>query len=157
MPERRVGIVVVGGTVKIVDAEIPDDADDPIRILADDTWRLQEGGHPEAYEVIHRRCADYLKENNVARAVIKASELSGSTKLAHLESAELRGVIIAAAASATEVTLMKKSVISKTYGERKVDEYLKDDSFWDEQTEGIPLRKTSREAAMVLIASRNSK
>lgn len=156
MPERRVGVVVTGEEVKVVDAEIPDDPDQPITIVSDDSWRLQKGPHPEAYNVIHRRCANYLKENNVARVVIKASELSGSTKLAHLESAELRGVIIAAAASVTDVMLIKKSVISKTYGGRKVDEYVKDDAFWDEKTSG-DLRKMSREAAMVLIASRKAK
>lgn len=156
MSERRVGLVVTGGTVKVVDAEIPDDADEPIVIVADDTWQLQKGPHPEAYSVIAKRCANYLKENNIARAVVKASELSGSTKLAHLESAELRGVIVAAAASVTEVTLIKKSVITKTYGARKFDEYLKDHAFWDEHTTGGDLRKTSREAAMVLIALRKS-
>lgn len=157
MSERRVGIVVTGGTVKVVDAEVPDDADEPITIIADDTWQLQDGPHPEAYNVIARRCANYLKENKIARAVVKASELSGSTKLAHLESAELRGVIIAAATSATEVTLIKKSIITKTYGAKKFDEYLKDKAFWDEHTTGGDLRKTSREAAMVLIASRKTK
>jgi hypothetical protein len=98
-----------------------------------------------------------LREHKIKRAVIKASELARPAKLAHFESAELRGVIIAAAASVTNVTLIKKSVISKTYGARKVDEYLKDDAFWDAQTCGGHVRKTSREAAMVLIASRKAK
>lgn len=157
MSERRVGLVISGGTVKVVDAEVPDDADDPINIIGDDTWQLQKGPHPEAYNVIARRCANHLKENKIAQAVVKASELSGSTKLAHLESAELWGVIIAAAASVTEVTLIKKSVITKTYGGKKFDEYLKDDAFWDEHTTGCDLRKSSRDAAMVLIAARKAK
>jgi hypothetical protein len=97
-----------------------------------------------------------LKEHDVKHVVIKASELARPAKLAHFESAELRGVIIAAAAaSGVPVTLIKKSVISRTYGHRKVDEYLQDDEFWNEQTTGGPIRKASREAAMVLIASRN--
>lgn len=157
MAERRVGIVVTGGTVKVIDANIPDDDDDPIEIIADDKWDLQQGSHPEAYDVIYRRCANYLREHKIKRAVIKASEIARPAKLAHFESAELRGVIIAAAASVTAVTLIKKSVITKTYGARKFDEYLKDDEFWDEQTTGKPIRKTSREAAMVLIASRKTK
>ena len=157
MSERRVGVVVTGGTVRVIDANIPDNVEEPIEILADDKWDLQQGPHPEAYDVMFRRCSSYLKEQKVKRAVIKASELARPAKLAHLESAELRGVIIAAAASTTAVTLIKKSVITRTYGERKVDEYLKDDDFWDEQTTGQPIRKASREAAMILVASRKIK
>ena len=37
-----------------------------------------------------------------------------------------------------------------------LDEYLKDDDFWNQQTEGGVLRKTSREAAMLIIAQRNA-
>lgn len=40
------------------------------------------------------------------------------------------------------------------YGERKVDEYLKDNSFWDDQITGAKLKIASREAAMLIIASR---
>jgi hypothetical protein len=48
MSERRVGLVVTGGTVKVIDADIPDDDNDPITINADDRWELQEGAHPDA-------------------------------------------------------------------------------------------------------------
>ena len=156
MAGRYVGLVVTGKEVRVVDAEIPDDPNQPIGILSDDSWHLQEGRRSEAYDAIYRRCANYLKENKIERVVIKASELSGSTKLAHLESAELRGVIIAAAASVTDIELVKKSVISKTYGGRKVDEYVKDNAFWGEKTAG-DLRKASREAAMILVATRSPK
>jgi hypothetical protein len=47
-------------------------------------------------------------------------------------------------------------VISRTYGERKVDEYIRDAAFWNEHTAGGKLRKTSREAAMLVIAARNT-
>ncbi|MEA3002323.1 MAG: hypothetical protein QOH81_1111 [Sphingomonadales bacterium] len=156
MAVRCVGFVVVGDTVTVVDAEVPDKADDPITIIADDTWRLQKGDRPEAYDVMYRRCSNYLKENDVANVVVKASALSmGSTKLGHLTSAELRGVIIAASASSASVRSISKALISRTYGDRKVDEYLQDDDFWDEKTTGGALRKNSREAAMIVIASRN--
>jgi hypothetical protein len=72
-----------------------------------------------------------------------------------LISAEVRGVIIAAAASVCEVKVVSKAVISRTYGERKVDEYLDDDAFWNEHTQGGKLRKMSREAAMLVVAARN--
>ncbi|MFC7552320.1 hypothetical protein ACFQU7_08775 [Pseudoroseomonas wenyumeiae] len=98
-----------------------------------------------------------LRENKIASAIIKASALpTGAAKLGLLTSAEVRGVIISAAGSVCDVKVISKAVISRTYGERKVDEYLQDDAFWDEQTEGGKLRKTSREAAMLVIASRNA-
>ncbi|MFT8958652.1 MAG: hypothetical protein ABF917_13300 [Gluconobacter oxydans] len=156
MPERYVGFVVVGEVVTVVDAEVPEDTDDPVTIIADDTWKLQKGDRAEAYDVMYRRCTNYLKENGVARVVVKASALTmGSTKLSHMTSAELRGVVIAAAASVASVRTMSKALISRTYGNRKMDEYLQDDDFWDEQTTGGSLRKNSREAAMIVIAARN--
>jgi len=157
MAQRSAGFVVVGDVITVVDAEIPDNADDPIVIVADDTWRVQTGERAPAYAVLHQRCADYLRESQVVSAIIKASALStGTTKLSLLTSAEVRGVIIAAAASVCTVRILSKSVISRTYGERKVDEYIQDDAFWNEQTQGGGLRKTSRESAMLLIAARNS-
>lgn len=157
MTERCVGFVVVGETVTVVDAEVPDDEDEAITIIADDTWRIQKGDRPAAFAVLHQRCADYLRENGVDKAVVKASALpTGAARLGLLTSAEVRGVIIAAAASECEVQVISKAVISRTYGERRVDEYLQDDDFWAEQTEGGKLRKTSREAAMLLVAARNA-
>jgi hypothetical protein len=156
MPERRLGLVVSGEVITVVDAQIPDDADEPVEILADHTWRLQAGARPEAYEVMRRICSDYIRENNITRVMIKASEIGGTTKLAHLESAELRGVIVCASAAVSTVGVVRKSVVSRTFGDRKVDEYLKDDDFWAQNTEGGRLRRASREAAMLLIATRGS-
>jgi hypothetical protein len=150
-------VVIVGEVVTVVDAEIPDDTAESLTIVADSTWKLQEGEKAPAYAVLHQRCADYLRENGVGSVVVKASALptSGAPKLGLLTSAEVRGVVIAAAASVCEVRVVSKAVISRTYGERKVDEYVQDDDFWDEQTQGGRLRKTSREAAMLVIAARN--
>lgn len=157
MPERWVGCVIVGESVTVVDAELPDDADEPVVIIADDTWRLQKGERSSAYNVLYQRCAGYLRENRIQAAVVKASAISrGAVKLAHLESAEVRGVIMAAAASVCEVKVLSKAVISRTFGDRKVDEYLKDDRFWADQTTGGDLRRMSREAAMLLVAARNA-
>ncbi|MBS0355509.1 MAG: hypothetical protein JSR83_16615 [Proteobacteria bacterium] len=156
MTKRYVGFVVVGEAVTVVDAEVPNDKDLPITIISDTSWNLQNGDRGPALAVLHQRCADYLRENEIGFVVVKASALpTGSAKLALLESAEVRGVIIAGAASTSDVKILSKAVISRTYGERKVDEYLKDDSFWNEHTEGGKLRKTSREAAMLIIAARN--
>ena len=88
---------------------------------------------------------------------MKASAVAGkgSATLGFLLSAEVRGVIIAAAASQCPVRALSKAVISRTYGDRKVDEYVADDGFWAEQTAGGALRKLSRASAMLLIAVRN--
>jgi hypothetical protein len=158
MSERCVGFVVVGDIVTVVDTEVPEGGDAPITIVADDTWKLQSGDRAEAYDVMYRRCVNYLKENGILKVIVKASALTmGATKLSHMTSAELRGVIIAAASSVSNVRIIPKALISRTYGDRKVDEYLQDDAFWEEMTTGGRLRKNSREAAMIVIAARNSR
>lgn len=155
MSDRWVGFVVGGKSVVVVDAQIPEDPDAPIFINADDTWPLQNGERSHAYDVLYQRCTGYLRENNIACAVVKGSAVSRNpaTK-ALLSSAEVRGVVIAAASSVCEVKLLDKAVISRTYGDRKVDEYIEDGAFWNEHTTGGRLRKLSREAAMLLIAAK---
>lgn len=149
--------LVSGESVKVVVAEVPADADEPISIEFDETWNLQSGAREPALNFLHQRCASFLKEQKIPSVVLKASAVSRApASLALLHSAELRGVIIAAAASQAEVKSLSKSAMSRTYGNRKVDEYVNDDAFWDEKTEGAALRKGSREAAMLIIASRKA-
>lgn len=156
MTKRWLGIVVAGEVVTAVDAEVPSDADDPITVLSDTTWKLQAGERGLALSVLHQRCAGYVREHKIDLVLVKASAvpLKGPARLALLESAEVRGVVMAAAASITTVKILAKSVVSRTYGDRKVDEYLSDDDFWDSRTSGAKLRKTSREAAMLVLAAR---
>lgn len=154
MTKRQVGFMVVGDAVTVIDAEVPVDVTDPITILSDTTWTLQQGERGPALNFLHQRCVSYLKENKVSAVVIKASAApQGAARLALLESAEVRGVIIAAAASVCEVKTLSKAIISRTFGDRKVDDYLKDDTFWTTETVGLK-RKTSREAALLIIANR---
>lgn len=158
MARRWLGLSASKESVIMVDAEIPDNDDDPIIIKSDDTWRVQKGDRAAAYSVLHQQCSDYIKDNGVDAVVVKASAVAGkgSATLGFLLSAEVRGVVIAAAASQCPVKALSKAVISRTYGNRKVDEYVADDAFWADQTEGGALRKLSREAAMLLIAARNA-
>ena len=149
MPNRCVGFIVVGDAVTVVDSEVPDDESAPLVIISDDTWKLHKGDRTEAYNVIYRRCVNHLREYGIKKVVVKASAVTmGATKLSHLTSAELRGVVVAAAASEASVRTISKALISRTYGDRKVDDYLKDDDFWKEKTTGGSLRKTSREGAI---------
>ncbi|WP_149539363.1 hypothetical protein [Siccirubricoccus phaeus] len=156
MAERRVGFTVSGDKVVVVDAEVP--VDGPIVLIADHTWSLQKGAREDAYNVIYQQVANYLREHGVKRVVLKASAVNqrGSMKLAHLESAEVRGVVIAAARSVCPVRSVAKAIISRQFGDRTVDEYVKDDVFWTENTEGVDLRAGSREAALLLIADRGT-
>ena len=149
--------VVSGDSVDVVVAEVPADADEPISIEYDQTWNLQKGAREPALNILHQRCAGFLKEQRIKSVVLKASAVPlRSASLALLQSAEVRGVVMAASASEAKVRSLAKAVISRTYGERKVDEYLKDDDFWTDQLTGNPLRKGSREAAMLIIAARET-
>ena len=155
MTERRVGFTVSGDKVIAVDAEVPDEG--PIVLTADHSWSLQMGPREDAYDTMYQQVANYLREHVVGRVVLKASAVNlGSTKLAHLESAELRGVVIAAARSVCPVRVVAKAAISRRFGERNVDQYLKDDEFWAENVAGVRLRAGSREAALLLIAERDA-
>lgn len=148
-----VGIAVVGDKVTIVGATVP--ATGPIVIEYDVTWTLQTGNRADAYKFMHHQIADYIGSKSVVNVIVKASAVSGSTKLSHLTSAELRGVVIcAAASSAANVSVLAKNNISRNFGDRKMDEYLKDDAFWTAEVAGVHLRNGSREAAMLLLASR---
>jgi hypothetical protein len=153
VPDRWLGVTVSSDKVIIVDAEVP--AAGPLVIQADHSWSLQQGDRAIAYHVMQQHIADYARENNVVKAIIKGSAVSlGGTKKAHLEAAELRGVVMCALASVTITELESKARISKTFGARKVDEYLKDHGFWGKEVTGNKLRVGSREAAMVLLAGR---
>lgn len=154
---RWLGLSASKESIVVVDVEIPDD-DGPVVIMSDDTWKVQKGDRAAAYNVLHQQCADYIKENGIDAVIVKASAVAGkgSTTLGLLLSAEVRGVVIAASASQCPVKALSKAVVNKTYGDRKVDEYVGDDAFWADKTAGGVLRKLSRETAMLLISARNA-
>lgn len=158
MTERWLGITASTESVLVVDAEIPDDSSAPIVIVSDASWAVQKGDRASAYAVLHQQCADYVHDHNIDRVIIKASAVAGkgSATLGLLHGAEVRGVLMAAASAHCSVTALTKALISKTYGNRKVDEYVADDGFWAANTSGKSLRKMSREPAMLLIAVRNA-
>jgi hypothetical protein len=155
MPERWIGIVVASDRVTAVDVEVPNAG--PLVLQADHSWSLQQGSRANAYRVMHQQVADYLRENRITRAIIKASAVNrGGTTNAHLEAAELRGVVMSATATIAHTETLAKNRITRTFGTRKADEYLRDDAFWPDQITGLRLRVGSREAAMVVLATRNA-
>jgi hypothetical protein len=156
MPEEWLGVEVEREKVTWVRAKIPDDADAPIEILGDETLLLQQGARAQAYPVIHATLSGLAEGMDLV--VVKASE--GGRHAAtqgRLEAAELRGVAICALAGKTSTTSIKKASISRTFGERKTDEYIDDDRFWEESVTGRKMRKGSRLAAMVIIAERKGR
>jgi hypothetical protein len=124
--------------------------------LKDETrLELQTGDRPSAYHVLHGQFQDYVKQRHAAHVCIKQSALSlRGMKMGHLQAAELRGVVqCGAAAAGAVVRLFSKASASRSSGKaggRKVDDYLKDQAYWD----GIGLSdlpKGMREAAFVVV------
>jgi hypothetical protein len=147
---RCVGIVVAADHVTLVHCQ----CDAKVVLENDVTWNLQDGARPKAYALMFDRLANYFQERKIDVVLVKASALGGKgVKLAHLEAAELRGVVQAAAAasSGVEVRTPRKANLSRTFGDRKVDEYLADDAYWLKAVEG-GLRKGSREAALLVLS-----
>jgi hypothetical protein len=125
--------------------------------LRDETaLELQTGDRPPAYHILHGQFHDYVKQHSAKHVCIKQSALSRpAITMAHLQAAELRGIIqCAAAAAGADVRLFNKASASRTSGNaggRKVDEYLKDNVFWAGiGLSGLP--KGMREAAFVVVA-----
>lgn len=153
MADRWVGIVASGDKVTMVDAEVPTAG--PLVVQMDQTLKLQSGDPSSAYDTLYNNLTNYLREQKISKVFVKASAVSkGSMSLAHLSSAEVRGVVMAAAASICDTQCLAKAAISKGFGKRKVDEYLDDAQFWKDNVEGEDLRVGSREAAILLIAAR---
>lgn len=152
--KKWLGVTVSGDRVTFVEANVPDEG--AIEIISDGQFRLQKGDKADAYHVMHRQLRDYVKEHKIDQSIVKGSAVTGKgqARLANLESAEVRGVVISALRENAPVTIETKGRISKTFGDRKVDEYLKDDGFWTDNTTGADLRGGSREAALLMLAVR---
>jgi hypothetical protein len=89
------------------------------------------------------------------QVVVKESAVSGgAATMGLLQSAELRGAVMAALGAIVPIETKSKAAISKTFGDRNVDDYVKDNEFWKKEVAGIDLRIGSREAVMILLAAR---
>ena len=153
MAKRWMGVAVTGNKAVLVTA-IEEDGKS-LQIIADDTIDLQSGDRAAAYKVMHDRVSDRVKHNKVEDVFIKSSAVSmSSMKITHLEAAELRGVVIAAAGTGARVRVVSSAQISRTFGKRKFDDYVKDDDFWSANVAGAKLRSGSRPAALLLVAAR---
>lgn len=157
--ETWTGITVSGDSVIVVGFSIPikDGGLNTFRLEEDITWRLQKGDKACAYRVMYERVINHIRESNTVYVVIKGSATSSNTTVKHLYSAELRGVIIAAASSVTKhVMIIPKSTTSRKFGTRKADEYIHDDTFWHSCGLDSSLRKGSREIALIVMDAKKN-
>lgn len=153
MAKRWMGVTVSGDKVVLVTALEQDG--EPLEILSDETINLHTGDRAAAYKIMHDKVCDRVAHTKADEVFIKASAVSmAGTKLAHLEAAELRGVVIAAAGTGAIVKAVSSAQISRTFGARKFEDYVKDDSFWTAKVAGARLRAGSRPAALLLVAAR---
>lgn len=150
MPKECMGIVVSGGQLLSVHLQVDGTT---ATLVNQHTWKLQSGDIVAAYSAMYERVRDYVSNNQVSEVVIKASAVGQNhPTLAHLKSAELRGVVsVAAAAGGASTTLVQKGTVSRTFGDRKADEYVQDDSFWQTAVIG-ELTKGRREAALLVLS-----
>lgn len=152
MGKRWMGVAVSGTKAVLVTAI--EESGMPLEIVADDTVDLHSGDRAAAYKIMHDRVSDRVVHNKVDEVFIKASAWTTGMKLSHLEAAELRGVIIAAAGTSAKVHIVSSAQISKTFGARKFDDYVKDKAFWPTRVSGVKLREGSKAAALLMIAAR---
>ena len=155
MAEKWLGVVVSGSQVNVAHLEIDNDS---ATVENQFTWKLQSGDSVSAYTEMAERFSDYIKNNAIDNVVIKSSAVGQARPtLAHLKSAELRGAIsVASSGAGASTQLVQKAVISRTFGERKADEYVRDDSFWEDSVTG-ELTKSRREAALLVLSQKDKK
>jgi hypothetical protein len=151
MPDNLIGVVVGSDYAEVV--LLQQTGPNAFTVADETTLSLQTGDRPPAYNVLHGQFCDYVQQHDAVCVCIKQTALSQrATRMVHLQAAELRGVVqAAAAASGVEVRLVNKAAVSRTFGGRKVDEYISDNAYWDRL--GLSaLKKGLREAAFVIVA-----
>lgn len=148
--QKLAGIAVSSDKVNFVLIDLDNDQ---FTLVSQDTLKVPVGNRPDAYRIVHGQLVDLLRGAKIDCVCIKASAVSlGGTKKAHLDSAELRGVTMAASAAAVaDVRCISKAATSRNFGNRKVDEYVRDDDFWTNRGLGA-LKKGLREAAFTAIS-----
>ena len=151
MSLKLAGIKVSGDSLDLV--VLSQDGAGKFTLVNQTTLQLQADDRAAACNTFHGQLADYLSQRKVeCTCIIGSAVMPGrSATLALLHSAELRGVAMAAAASVGDTKIATKASVGRKLGDRKCEEYVKDDKFWDE-LDIIGLKKGMREAALVVIS-----
>ena len=148
--KQWVGFDVDKGGVTVL--HLADTGSGPLTVELDETWPLQKGARSAAYHVMFQRVAGYIRDRSVDAVRVLGSAVSGHpAKLGQLQGAELRGVIMAAAASVVrDVDARSKGDLSNQSERGKVQLYTDDDEYWQAAVAGT-FRKGSREVAYLLL------
>lgn len=124
-----------------------------VNVLKDQTIKLPTGEYNLGLHSMFKQISELIVQEKIERVVISAAsappKLSKKTVIALMSVAEVRGVVIAAC-NGVPTQLIMKAQVSKHFGNRKFDEYVKDDAFWSTHTTGT-LRKASRKAALLIL------
>ena len=157
MSQTWVALTVKSKEVILIDLEFVDESTEIGILRLDKTIALQsECERYEAFRVIHKWIVDYLDENKIDNVVIQVPSVPRPARQSHMETAELRGVVMLAAEhSKSTVHMQLKSITSRDFGKRNMDDYRTDDSFWSERVDGeAKLRRGSRNTALLIFARR---
>lgn len=143
------GIVTGGDHIDLVIGNF--EADRTVTVTTARTLTLGSGTRAAQLCSIAEQLRTVLREANVENCYVRGSAYSMGMKLAHLESAEVRGIAVIVAGSVSNVTLLAPAVVGRTFGDRKPQEYLSDNSFWKQQ--GCEsLAKKYRQACLQILA-----
>ena len=118
---------------------------------------LLKAPRPVAYNQAHGRIKDFLQQSQIDKVAVVSSAVNpGGISSSHLEAAELRGVVMAAAVQAdatvhcVNMTVIKKK--KEILGPLATSEYMNDDDVWATAVSGT-LKKGSRDAGIAAIAA----
>ncbi len=150
MSPRWIGMVVVSDKVTFVNAEVRPVG--PIVVRAEHTWVLGTGERAAEYRAMQQRFSEYAADNQIARAILRASEQKpASPRRVHFETAELRGAIMCALAASVSVECVMKSSISRTLGNWNVDDVVANQVLWSQLVCGVNLTAAGRAAAIYVL------
>jgi len=128
-----------------------------------DTFVLSNQDRAIALSAFSKRVEQFVQTGQPDLVVVKPLENRAVTgtgkrniKPSWFDTAEVRGVILAASAgAAVKVELRTAADVTRTTGDRKAKEYVTDDDFWDREIAGAPPKKYRKAALMAISALRS--
>lgn len=138
----------------VVHARPSDDRSILLQVVHEHTWSVDLRNKCASYPALKRIFNEYVVQHGIDAIVLKKGHL-GSEGRGHasmISAGELRGVIYIACEQC-DIFEINRCVVSRTYGDRKVGEYINDSHFWNERVNGISKSRLHREAAILLLAA----
>jgi hypothetical protein len=136
-----------------VDVVIVDGARGPdtLTLVISRRLELQQGDRALAFRALGDQLSNILHEAKAATVFIKRSAAGPHVKLGHLEAAELRGMVFFVATGSARVTAINPTALARTFGNRKPQEYIKNDDYWKDRNLA-ELEKRYRDPCLLIIA-----